>query len=250
MAVAYLPRRATARNKIYFLLHWFFYLLYISPVVTCFVNAKGGVGKTTVATHYALWRAGQGAKVGLIDADKQRLSSRWVKRAEERGLKLHGLETWGIDQEQAMLDRIAAVKNHVDVLVVDGPAGDTRLTRVILLRSDLAFLPCGPSDLDLAGTRQEIRIIHDVQDIRGGPPRAWCVPNRLTPNQILTRELLALGAELGVPFTDRHLRQRPPYADAPGQGTVVWEMGAIRRAAGEEMMALCAEIYDKEKTIG
>ena len=232
-----------------FIIALFYSLVYFPPVVTCFVNAKGGVGKTTIATHYALWRAGQGAKVGLIDADKQRLSSRWVKRAAERKLNLHGLETWGINEEQAMLDRIAAVKNSVDVLVVDGPAGDTGLTRVILLRSDLAFLPCGPSDLDLAGTRQEIRIIHSVQEIRGGPPSAWCIPNRLMPKQILTRELLALGEELGVPFTDRHLRQRPPYADAPGQGTVIWEMGAIRRAAGEEMVALCQEIYDKEKTI-
>ena len=177
--------------------------MHISPVVTCFVNVKRGFGKITVATHYVLWRAGQGAKVGLIDADKQRLSSRWVKRAEERGLNLHGLETGG-STRQAMLDRIAAAKNSVDVLVVDGPAGGAGLTKVILLRSDPAFLPCGLSDLDLAGTRQKIRIIHDVQDIRGEASRVRCVPNRLTPNQILTRELQALGKDLGVPFTDHY----------------------------------------------
>ena len=213
-------------------------------MVTSFVNAKGGVGKTTISVHYAVWLAERGAKVAFIDADKQQLSSRWLQQADR------GVDLWTIEHEQEMLDRIAMVRGRWDHLIIDGPAGDTGLTRVILLRSDLACLPCGPSDLDLAGTRQEIRIIHDVQEIRGGPPQAWFVPNRVNPDQVLTRELLAVGDQVGIPFTDHYLRLRFPYADAPGQGSVVWRMGAIRRHAAEEVRSLCEEIYAKEIDAG
>lgn len=214
-------------------------------MVVSFVNAKGGVGKTTISVSYAVWLKEKGHKVALIDADKQRLSSDWLKAVEPE------LPQWQISEEQEMLDKIVEVREDFDFVIVDGPAGDSGLTRVILLRSDLAFLPCGPSELDLKGTQDEIKVVRSVQEIRGGRPNAYFVPNKVKPDQVLSKELFELGDTVGIPFTENYLRLRDPYADAPGQQTVVWRMGFLRRQAANEIQGLFKEIVTYEpKEIG
>lgn len=49
-------------------------------------NRKGGVGKTTVATHIAAGLATRGQKVGLIDTDSQGHAGQCVGMKEENGL--------------------------------------------------------------------------------------------------------------------------------------------------------------------
>ena len=209
-------------------------------MVVSFVNAKGGVGKTTLSVNYVVWLKERGYRTALIDADKQRLSSSWLAAAEP------AIPRWHINEEQEMLDKIVDIRGEVDFLIIDGPAGDSGLTRVILLRSDISFLPCGPSELDLKGTQDEIRVVKSVQDIREGQPRAYFIPNKIKPDQILSKELFELGGKIGIPFTKNFIRLRDPYADAPGQQTVVWRMGILRRQASEEIQNLFKEIvqYD------
>jgi chromosome partitioning protein len=38
-------------------------------------NTKGGVGKSTIAVHLAVWLHDLGVKVALLDMDKQRSSA-------------------------------------------------------------------------------------------------------------------------------------------------------------------------------
>lgn len=209
-------------------------------MVSCFVNAKGGVGKTTLSVNYAVWLREQGHSVAFIDADKQRLSTDWLSHVQP------DINVWQINDEQEMLDKISEVRGEVDYLIIDGPAGDSGLTRVILLRSDVAFLPCGPSELDLKGTQDEIRVVKSVQEIREGKPKAYFVPNKIKPDHILSKELLEVGDGIGIPFTKNYLRLRDPYADAPGQKTVVWRMGFLRRQAGKEIQRLFEEIKNYE----
>jgi len=147
-----------------------------------------------------------------------------------------------------MLDKIAEIRGEADYLIIDGPAGDSSLTRVILLRSDIAFLPCGPSELDLKGTQDEIKVVKSVQEIRDGKPLAYFIPNRVKPDQVLSKELFELGGGVGIPFTKNYIRLRDPYADAPGQQTVVWRMGFLRRQAGKEIQNLFEEIIQYDAT--
>jgi len=44
-------------------------------MIIALTNSKGGVGKSTVAVHLAVWWKKQGADVALIDADGQGSSS-------------------------------------------------------------------------------------------------------------------------------------------------------------------------------
>ncbi len=46
------------------------------------MNAKGGCGKTTIATNIATWFADDGAKVALADFDPQGSSLDWLEARE------------------------------------------------------------------------------------------------------------------------------------------------------------------------
>jgi chromosome partitioning protein len=214
-------------------------------MIISFVNAKGGVGKTTLAVHFAVWLHDQGKKVAFIDADRMRLSSGWLAEAEQ------GIATTALTTQDEILNQADAIAENADYLIIDGPAGDTDLTRAILLKSSLAFLPCAASELDLKGTRLEIQVVRQAQSLLKGLPRAFFIPNRVDPKQVLTRELLELtGEQMGIPFTKSIVRQRPPYADAPGQKSVVSRMGFHARFAAEEIATLFTELksYAEKET--
>ncbi|MBT8428741.1 MAG: ParA family protein, partial [Gammaproteobacteria bacterium] len=42
------------------------------------MNAKGGCGKSTIATNLATWYADEGNKVAIMDFDPQRSSLDWL----------------------------------------------------------------------------------------------------------------------------------------------------------------------------
>ncbi len=96
------------------------------------------------------------------------------------------------------------------------------------------MLPCGPSVLDLRAGNDAIRVLKQAQMIRKGPPRAVLVPNKLQVQYRLSRELLETARLLEIPSTGG-LRLRQAYADAAGQGTVVWRLGPRGELAALEI---------------
>ena len=51
-------------------------------MLIAFCNRKGGVGKSTLAVHVAVFLQDRGFNVGFLDADKQRSGSEWLSEAE------------------------------------------------------------------------------------------------------------------------------------------------------------------------
>ena len=52
-----------------------------SRMIIVIANSKGGVGKSTIAVHLAVWLHEQGHSVILADCDTQHSSSDWLKEA-------------------------------------------------------------------------------------------------------------------------------------------------------------------------
>ena len=84
-------------------------------------------------------------------------------------------------------------------------------------------------------------MVGQAQRIRGGPPQAVLVPNKLQVQYRLTQELLATAPGLGVAVLGG-LRLRQAFADAAGQGTLVWRLGSRGLAATEELLHLFEEL--------
>ena len=73
------------------------------------------------------------------------------------------------------------------------------------------------------------------------------VPNKLQVQYRLSRELVETLSALDIPAT-QGLRLRQAYADAAGQGTVVWRLGSSRENAGNEIRELFYGMFGQAAT--
>ena len=190
------------------------------------VGNKGGIGKTTLSVHLACWLREKGKKVALVDSDPQGSSSRWVRAA------LPEVSVKKLTTSDDIIETVPQIAEENDDVVVDGLPGLSDITRAILLITDKAILPCGPSQLDLLAVFEAVRVLRQAQQIRGGKPHALIVPNRLQTRYRLSKELMVALESLGVPISSG-LGLRQHFADAPGQSTLVWRMHGAGQAADE-----------------
>ena len=200
-------------------------------MIVALTNSKGGVGKSTLAVHLAVWWRERGVTVGLVDADVQGSSSVWLREA------VPDFAVFRFQTPDDILEEVPRLALQFEHLVIDGPAGLSEVTRAILLVANLALLPCGPSVLDLRAVHDAIRVVKQAQKIRQGPPQTVLVPNKLQVQYRLSRELLETAKSLEIPSA-AGLRLRQAYADAAGQGTVVWRLGPRGEAAAHEIKEL------------
>src|SRR5260221_11667585 len=199
-------------------------------------NSKGGVGKSTIAVHLAAWLHEQGHTVTLADCDTQHSSSEWVREAAP------GVKTVLLADPNEILDRLPALGQQTDYVVADGPGSNTETSRALLLRGDLALVPCKASMLEVRALAQATNVLRQAQDIRGGHPRAMIVLSMVGKTYRLTQDMKDAAAALELPLAKTALTLKQIYADAPGQGAVVWQLGALGRVAAHEIEALFREL--------
>lgn len=113
------------------------------PKVIAILNQKGGVGKTTLAVHLAAWLHEQGHKVTLADCDTQQSSSEWIREA------IPDIKAVRLDNPDIILNELPILAQDADYVVADGPGSQTETSRALLLRGDLAIVPCKASMLEV-----------------------------------------------------------------------------------------------------
>lgn len=187
------------------------------PIIIAFLSQKGGVGKTTTATHARDWFE-QFGSVGFIDADAQRSSSKWLSAISP------DIEYSVMGEARTLLRELPKVKEQFDYVIVDAPGSMEDVSRAILSRCDIVVIPCQTSQLDLDSNDETIEMVEVAQDIRGGLPKAVLFFNRAEEGTILLRE--ALEAADKDEKTRKHvfpldtvIHQRTCIMDTPGQGT-------------------------------
>lgn len=208
-------------------------------MIIALINQKGGVGKSTIAGHLAVWLWEQHKSVCLVDADVQRSSSIWLKEAAPE------LAQSRIETQDDLLERVPILASQFQDIVIDAPGGLSELSRASLFVSDLALLPCGPTAMELRSGIDSIRVLRQAQAIRKGPPRALFVPNKLRRRGRLSKEFLVTAKTLDIPASSG-LRLLDAFADAVQQGTVVWKMGAPATEASNDIKNLFMELFGHE----
>lgn len=211
-------------------------------MIIVIANSKGGVGKSTIAVHLAGWLSRKGFRVTLADCDTQRSSSEWTAEAasEVRAVRL--------TSPDEILNELPILHQEADFVVADGPGSNTETSRALLLRADFAVVPCKASMLEVRALAQATEVLRQAQDIRGGVPEAKIVLSMVGKNYRLTKDMKEAAAALSLPLAGTAVTLRQIYADAPGQGTLVWEMGARGREAAQEIDKLFRELVPQSGT--
>lgn len=205
-------------------------------MIIVIANSKGGVGKSTLAVHLAAWLQKQGHRVTLADCDTQQSSSEWIREANP------DVKAVRLDNPDVILNELPHLSQDADFVIADGPGSQTETSRALLLRADMAIVPCKASMLEVRALAKATDVLRQAQDIRAGRPEAIIVLSMIGKNYRLTKDMKDAAAALNLPMASTAMILRQIYADAPGQGAAVWDMGSRAREAAEEVQALFREI--------
>ncbi|APZ94508.1 ParA family protein [Fuerstiella marisgermanici] len=210
--------------------------------VIAVTNSKGGVGKSTLAVHLAVWLHEQGHRVILADCDTQHSSSEWINEA------CPDVEAVRLESPDEIIDELPQLANDVDYVIADGPGSNTETSRTLLLFADLAIFPCKASMLEARALAKATKVLHQAHTVNPGRPTAVIVLSMVGRKYRLTQDMVEAAKALNMPLADTPMVLRQIYADAPGQGAVVWQLGARAREATKEVRRLFTEIVPEAKT--
>lgn len=205
-----------------------------------FANSKGGVGKSTLAVHCAVWLYDQGFATALLDADQQRSSSVWLAEAEPN-VTVSAAST----PDDCLFHARHLLRTH-DFVVADAPGGLEDLSRTLLLLADLAVFPISPSILDVRSVARATTVLRYAQNINQGRPEGRLVLNKMKTRDTISRELREGVAPLGLSVAANIIRDLQAYRDVAQQGTVVSRAGRKMSPAAADVEALLVELLGGE----
>ena len=202
------------------------------------LNAKGGCGKSTLATNLAAYYATQQKSVVLADLDPQGSALEWLAARSQERPPIKGIAAW---KEPVRVPR------HIDYVILDVPAGchGAQLTTLVR-RAQSIIVPVLPSPTDIRAAARYIHELLLVGKIERRQSRVAVVANRVRENSFMQERMeRTLGAlnlnyatvhtqiyrnlerfltRLKIPFVAR-LRDTPNYQLADEQGLGIFELG-------------------------
>ncbi len=188
------------------------------PRTVLVANAKGGCGKTTLATNLAAWFASRDKATALMDFDPQGSSAHWLKLRPEQAVPLSGIAAYGRVSGNETRSFRNRLPRHVERVVVDSPAGLTGTDLYTRISdSDLILVPILPSPIDIHSAANFIREIEMTGALREQNKQLLVIANRVRRNTIMFSTLNKFLEELGLPRVT-YTRDSQLYTRAAAQG--------------------------------
>ncbi len=181
------------------------------------MNAKGGCGKTTIATNLATYFADDGKRVALADFDPQKSTLDWLEaRRDYEGIP----EIEGIDA----LGEPVKPKPGTQVLIMDAPAGvHGKEINGMLQKVDTLVLPVLPSPIDMRACSRYLEELLSSGRVSRHQTKIGIVANRVRENTRIYHDLESYLGHLKIPFIT-HLKESQNYIRSAEKGLALFEL--------------------------
>ena len=180
------------------------------------MNAKGGCGKSTLATNIASYFANEGATVALADYDPQRSSLDWLDRRPANRPEIAAVA--GFE------DGLRRVPRNADILVIDAPARSHGKELINLVaHAETILVPVLPSTIDMQATTTFLNELKSVSKIERKKAKLGLVANRVRDNTLIFDDLDEYLTNARAPYIAA-LREAQNYVRAYTRGLGIFEL--------------------------
>lgn len=180
------------------------------------MNAKGGCGKSTLATNIASYFAHEGYAVALADYDPQRSSLDWLERRPADRPEIAAVA--GFE------DGLRRAPRNADYLIIDAPARSHGKELTDLVRhAETIIVPVLPSTIDIQASDRFIAELKAVSKVERKEAKIGVVANRVREYTLIFEELDEHLTAARVPYIAA-LREAQNYVRAYTRGLGIFEL--------------------------
>jgi len=178
------------------------------------LNAKGGCGKSTLATNLASYYATvKGKNVALADYDPQQSSLDWLARRPERVAPIHGLKGYKTG--------LRGIPKDTDVCIIDAPArSHGKELENLVKHSETILIPVLPSVIDMQAVSH---FLEELLPVAQKKAKVAVIANRIKENTLIFDELNEYLDEMRSPYVGA-LRDAQNYIRAYSRGLGIFEL--------------------------
>lgn len=179
------------------------------------LNAKGGCGKSTLASSLASHYANAGKQVALVDHDPQASSLEWLAVRPDHAAPIVGVD--GTTEG-------ARIPRGTEIAIHDAPAGikGKQLTALVR-RAETLIIPVLPSPIDIRAASRFIGELLLVGKVSRKQTKLAVVANRVRENTLVYHRLEKFLNSLKIPFVTS-LRDTQNYIRAEERGLGIFEL--------------------------